>query len=252
MLLMSTLAQAGAQGGAAHEHAHEHGRDRFRNPLDLEAYIKRQEEPERAAWQKPEQVVKALGIRAGQTVCDIGAGPGYWSLRISKIVGAAGHVYAEDVDARILDALRERIEKAHATNITPVLGLAGDPLLPAVACDLILVVDTYHHFPDRPAYLRGLISRLAPGGRIANIDFQKKETPVGPPLEHRVAREEFLRDATAAGLKIVAEHDFLENQYFLVLEPIKRPGGARAPAKPRRPARKGAPARRRRRGSGRR
>jgi ubiquinone/menaquinone biosynthesis C-methylase UbiE len=197
----------------------EHGRDQFKNPTDTDAYIAAQEEPARAAWQKPDEVVKALGVRAGQTVCDIGAGPGYFTLRLARVVGPRGRVYAVDVDPRILAALRDRVEKANAVNVTPILGLGGDPLLPPGACDLILVVDTYHHFPDRPAYLRHLVGLLARGGRLANIDFQMRQTPVGPPLEHRVSREEFLRDATAAGLELVAEPKFLENQYFLILSP---------------------------------
>jgi SAM-dependent methyltransferase len=201
--------------------AHEPGRDRYGNPANLDGYIAAQEEPGRAAWQKPDQVVKALDIRAGQTVCDVGAGPGYFSLRLARVVGPRGRVYAVDVEPRILGALRDRVEKAGLTNITPVLGLGTDPLLPPGVCDLMLIVDTYHHFPDRPAYLRRLLRALAPGARVANIDFHKRATPVGPPLEHRFAREDFLREATAAGLEVVAEPTFLENQYFLILRPRK-------------------------------
>jgi ubiquinone/menaquinone biosynthesis C-methylase UbiE len=113
--------------------------------------------------------------------------------------------------------LRERIEKREVKNITPVLGPAADPLLPGGACDLILIVDTYHHFPDRPAYLRRLVSLLKPEGRVANVDFHKRPTPVGPEVQHRVAREEFLHDAKEAGLAVAAEPTFLENQYFIIL-----------------------------------
>jgi len=214
LLLVSSLVVA-----AGTARAHEPGRDRYGNPPDIDGYVARQEEPERAAWQKPDEVLKALAIRPGQTVCDVGAGPGYFSLRAARLVGARGRVYAVDVEPRILGALRDRIEKAGVANVTPVLGLGSDPLLPPGACDLVLVVDTYHHFPDRPAYLRRLVRALAPGGRLANIDFHKRDTPVGPPLEHRIAREDFLREAAGAGLKLVAEPTFLENQYFLILAP---------------------------------
>jgi SAM-dependent methyltransferase len=198
---------------------HGAGRDRYGNPKDLDAYIAAQEEPGRARWQKPDDVIKELAVRPGQTVCDIGAGPGYFSLRLARVVGERGRVYAVDVEPRILGALRDRLEKAGATNVTPVLGLGADPLLPPGACDLVLVVDTYHHFPDRPAYLKRLVRALAPAGRLANIDFKKSPTPIGPPLDHRVAREEFLADAAHAGLKLVAEPKFLENQYFVILAP---------------------------------
>jgi SAM-dependent methyltransferase len=92
-------------------------------------------------------------------------------------------------------------------------------MLPPAACDLVLVVDTFHHFPDGAAYLRSLATRLKPGGRIANVDFHKRETPVGPPLHHRVAREDFLRAAREAGLALVGEWTFLPYQYFVALRP---------------------------------
>jgi ubiquinone/menaquinone biosynthesis C-methylase UbiE len=196
-----------------------HGRDRFKNPKDLEGYIAAQEAPDRAAWQKPEEVLDALAVAPGQTVCDIGAGPGYFALRASKRVGAAGRVFAVDVDPRILDALRSRIEKAGARNVTPVLALAADPLLPPRSCDRVLVVDAYHHFPDRPRYLARLAALLRPGGRLANVDWHKHPTAVGPPLEHRIAREDFLADAATAGLRVVSEPKILPYQYFLVLAP---------------------------------
>src|SRR6267378_5705350 len=168
---------------------------------------------------KPDEVVRALGLRPGQAACDVGAGPGYFSLRLARAVGEAGHVYAVDVEPRILAVLRERVRSSNARNVTPVLSLPDDALLPAASCDLILIVDTYHHFPDGPEYLRRLMRALRPGGRIANVDFHKRELPVGPPPEHKVAREAFLADAAAAGLRLVQEHTFLPYQYFVVLDP---------------------------------
>jgi len=196
-----------------------HGKDHHGNPADLDGYIARMEEPSRAAWQKPDEVVRALGLRPGQAACDVGAGPGYFSLRLARAVGEAGHVYAVDVEPRILSVLRDRVQSSNARNVTPVLSLPDDALLPAASCDLILIVDTYHHFPDGPGYLRRLSRALRPGGRIANVDFHKRELPVGPPPEHKVAREAFLADATAAGLRLAEEHTFLPYQYFVVLAP---------------------------------
>jgi len=196
-----------------------HGKDHHGNPADLEGYVARMEEPSRAEWQKPDEVVRALGLRPGQAACDVGAGPGYFSLRLARAVGEAGHVYAVDVEPRILAVLRDRVRSSEARNITPVLSLPDDALLPAASCDLILIVDTYHHFPDGPAYLRRLRRALKLGGHIANVDFHKRELPVGPPLEHKVAREAFLADATTAGLGLVEEHKFLPYQYFVVLAP---------------------------------
>lgn len=193
--------------------------DRHGNPSDIDGYVAHLESPSRAAWQKPDEVVAALGLKRGDTACDIGAGPGYFSLRLARAVAPEGHVFAVDVEPRILDALRERIGTAQAWNVTPVLALADDPLLPASLCDVILIVDTYHHFPDGPAYLRRLARSLRRDGRIVNIDYHKRSTPVGPALAHRVSREDFLKDAELAGLATAAEETFLPYQYFVVLTP---------------------------------
>jgi len=215
-------AHAAPDKPAPAQHAHgTHGghRGQHGNPEDLNAYIAKMEAPDRDAWQKPDEVMKALGLKPGQTACDIGPGPGYFSLRLSRAVGDTGQVFAVDVETQMLGILRDRLEKAKVRNVIPVLGLPADPLLPAGACDLILIVDTYHHFPDGTAYLARLARSLKKGGRLVNIDFHKRELPLGPELDHKVAREDFLAQAKAAGLSLTAEHTFLPYQYFLVLEP---------------------------------
>ncbi len=208
------------------EHAHEHGldhpdveRDRFGNPADLAAYLARLEGPERTEWQKPDEVVRSLGLRPGQSVCEIGAGPGYFSLRLARAVGAEGTVFAVEVEPRILAVLRERLSQAGTRNVVPVLGFPDDPLVPPRSCDLVLAINAFHHIPDGTAFLRRLARTLKPGGRIVNIDFHKHELPVGPPSDHKMAREDFLQHARAAGLDLAEELSLLPHQYFLVLRP---------------------------------
>jgi ubiquinone/menaquinone biosynthesis C-methylase UbiE len=173
-------------------------------------------------WQRPDRVLRALGLRRGDVVADIGAGAGFWTPRLARRVGPSGHVFAVEPEIEILRLLRERLEKERVANVTPVLGRADEPLVPPGTCTLALIVSTYHHFPDGPRFLRRVARLLRPRGRIVNIDFDKRETPVGPPVEHRVSREDFLRDARKAGLELVAEHRFLPHQYFLVLQPARR------------------------------
>jgi ubiquinone/menaquinone biosynthesis C-methylase UbiE len=197
---------------------HSHQRGPHGNPTDLEAYIAKMESPDRDGWQKPAQVLRALKLKRGQVTCDIGSGPGYFSMRLARAVGQQGLVYAVEVEPRILEVLRDRIEDSRLRNVVPVLALPGDPLIPPRACDLILIVDTFHHFPDPIAYLQRLAKSLRKGGRLVNIDFHKRELPVGP-TEHKISREEFLTQATAAGLVLKSEHQFLPYQYFLVLQP---------------------------------
>ena len=200
--------------------SHDHGR--HGNPEDLAAYVARMEDPGRDRWQRPARVLRALHLGRARRVCDIGAGPGYFTLRIARSLGRRGRVVAVEVEPAILGVLRDRIARARVHNVTPVLGLPHDPLLPGMAFDLILIVDTYHHLPAPVAYLKMLRRSLAPGGRIVNIDFFKRELPVGPPFDHKVSREEFLCDARQAGLRMVEEPTFLPYQYFLILEAARR------------------------------
>lgn len=209
-------------GAASTRHRHarrsaRHGHGKHGNPQDLVAFIRRQLSPARAAWQKPAAVMRALALRPGQVVADIGAGPGYFTLRLARKVGATGHVYAVDPEAAVLQVLRRRLAAAGISNVTPVLGGDGDPALPAGRFALALLVNAYHHVVDGPAFLRRVGRSLAPDGLIANIDFDRRETPVGPPVKHRIGRDAFLRDARRAGLTMVAEHRFLPYQYFVVL-----------------------------------
>jgi ubiquinone/menaquinone biosynthesis C-methylase UbiE len=177
----------------------------------------RLEDPDRARWQRPARLVRALGLRRGQTVAEIGAGSGYLVRRLARVVGPRGHVYAVDAEARMLPILVDRLQRARIRNVTPILGRDDDPLLPDGSCDLVLVVNTYHHFPGGPRYLRRLRRLLRPAGRLVNVDFHRRDTPVGPPLERRIARETFLRDARRAGFRLLREATFLPYQYCLVL-----------------------------------
>lgn len=191
-------------------------RDHHGNPADLKEYIARLDNPERDEWQRPEVVLAALGIARTSVVCDVGAGTGYFALRMAKL---AAQIYAVDVEPQLLSLLRDRVASAGLQNVTPVLGLPHDPLIPAAVCDLILVVNVFHHVPEKAAYLRRLQAALRPGGRVAIIDFHKRELPVGPPVDHKLSREDCLEKVRAAGLHIVTELDSLPYQYFLVLSP---------------------------------
>ncbi|WP_242345713.1 class I SAM-dependent methyltransferase [Anaeromyxobacter terrae] len=205
-----------AEHGHDHGHPHAPGRDRHGNPEDLEGYLARLEDPARVEWQKPDEVVAALGLRPGGVACDAGAGPGYFALRLARAVGPTGRVYAIDVEPRMIALLEERAREAGVANVHPLLAPEGEGL-PPEPCDAILIVNTFHHFPDGPRYLRRLSERLAPGGRIVNVDFHAGELPVGPPPDHKVSREDFLAAARAAGLDVAEERTFLPYQYFLAL-----------------------------------
>jgi len=186
---------------------------------DIEQWTKVFDDPSRDAWQKPAEVVAALGLRQGMCVADLGAGTGYFSRRLSAAVGPQGTVLAVDTEPNMVAHLRERAEHEGTANVVPILASPGDPRLPAHAVDVILIVDTFHHIDDRLTYLRRLPHFLRPGGRVAIIDWQKRELPVGPPPEHKLAREQVLEEMEAAGWSLAAEPDVLAYQYFLVFWP---------------------------------
>jgi len=185
-------------------------------PKELAGALRRQLNPRRARWQKPAAVVRALGLRRGQVVAEIGSGPGYFTPRLARAVGPSGHVYAVDPEAAVLNVLRRRLARMGVRNVTPVLGRDDDPLLPRGRCNMALLINVYHHMGGRIGFLRRLVAALPRNARVVNIDWDE-ETEFGPPPGRRVSRARFLRDARRAGLRLVADRRLLPHQYFLVL-----------------------------------
>ena len=186
------------------------------------------DDPARDTWQKPRELVAALGLSSGNVVADLGAGTGYFSRYLATAVGAGGTVLAVETEPNLVVHLRARAEREKTPNVVPVLASASDPRLPVGLVDLILVVDTYHHFDDRRTYLRALRRFLRPSGRVAIVDWQKRELPVGPDMDHKLAREQVLDEMRASGYRLAAEHTLLPYQYFLVFAQVEpdadRPG----------------------------
>jgi ubiquinone/menaquinone biosynthesis C-methylase UbiE len=186
---------------------------------DPERYAKSFDDPSRDAWQMPGRVIEALNIRPGQTVADIGAGTGYFSVRLAKSA-AAPMVYSVDIERSMVEYIRQRAAKEGLKNVTPVLASAASANLPAPV-DLALIVDTYHHIPGRPEYFRALRKSMKPGARLAIIDF-RRDSPEGPPVEFRFTPEQVEAELAPSGFRVVERHDFLPRQYFLVLQAGER------------------------------
>jgi SAM-dependent methyltransferase len=182
---------------------------------DAEKWAKEFDKPERDAWQKPEEVVDALHLDRASSVADVGAGTGYFSMKIAKRI-PEGKLFAADVEPDMVRYLGERAQREHVANLAPVQANADAANLPEPV-DLILVVDTYHHIGNRIPYFAKLKSALRPGGRLAIIDF-KAVSPIGPPVEHRILPEKVTEELAAAGYKLEESHDFLPRQYFLVFK----------------------------------
>lgn len=180
-----------------------------------DAYIKALEDPARDAYQKPHEVMMALDVKEGEVIADIGAGSGYFALRLARHVGTSGHVYAVDVSPDMTRHLNERIRDAKLLNISTILAKPDDPLLPQPV-NRFLIVDVWHHIADQPAYLALMKTQLKPGGQVVMIDFKKEEIPVGPPMDMKIAREDLIAQMQANGFVVAKEHTFLPYQYFLV------------------------------------
>ena len=175
------------------------------------------EPPDREAWQKPDQVMDALGVAESTVVADLGAGGGWFTVRLARRVGQNGKVYAVDVQRLMIEAIRRRMRREGYTNVIPVLGAFTDPQLPADArMDAVLIVDAFHEMEDPALLLRNVARTLKPHGRVGIIDYREGEGGPGPEPSARVPPATVIAEATSAGLTLVEQHTFLPYQYFLV------------------------------------
>lgn len=201
----------------ADHHAHEphsHGPigHRFENADD---WAKRFDDPERDAWQKPEEVVKLMQLAAGMRVADIGAGTGYFLPLLSKAVGDSGAVVGLDIEADMVRYMKERAKREGLANVSARVVATDDAGLAPGSTDRILIVDTWHHIPERVAYSRRLATALREGGSIMVVDFTM-ESEHGPPKAHRLEASAIVAELEAAGLQASILEESLPNQYIVV------------------------------------
>jgi predicted methyltransferase len=187
----------------------------------IDKWVRVFDDPERDKWQKPAETVAALRLAPGMTVADLGAGTGYFNRYLSKAVGPKGMVLALDTEIEMVQHMAERNRWEGLANVLPVLVLPENPFLPTRRLDRVLIVDTYHHIDDRLAYFGRMKGSIAPGGSVVVVDFSKKPSPVGPPVEHRIARDFVIQEMKQSGFALAREETFLPYQYFLVFEPSK-------------------------------
>ena len=187
------------------------------------------EGPDRDLWQLPGQIMDALGVAEGSVVADIGAGGGWFTIRLARRVGPNGTVYAEDVQRQMLEATGRRVKREGLQNVHTWPGTSEDPQLPAKALDAALIVDTYHELENAVLFLRNLAQALKPQGRVGVVDFKKDGLGPGPALEDRPDPDQIVRDAQAAGLTLVRRETFLPYQFLLVFTRAPSTGSGRAP-----------------------
>jgi ubiquinone/menaquinone biosynthesis C-methylase UbiE len=191
-------------------------RPRVASPLFDPSLIHSQlESPDRDRWQKPDQIVGALGVEKGMAVADLGAGSGYLLPYLSRAAGPEGVVYAEEIQPEFLPHLQRRADALG--NVKVVLGAPEDPGLPPGSVDCFVMLTVYHEIAQPVSLLRTLRRSARPGARLAVIDFdaERKGDPPAP-AGHTVSERDVLAEARAAGWELAARHEFLSSQFFLV------------------------------------
>jgi arsenite methyltransferase len=205
-------------GACAHQD-HRHAR----HLPNVTEYLDRLDRPERDADQKPTEVIRALELKPGMAVGDLGSGSGYFTRRFLEAVAPGGTVYAIDVEPKALEYIRSRLNPAqrHDTAVQFVHAEADNPRLPAASVDLLFVCNTYHHIEQRARYFSRAAQAIKPGGRLAVIDFydDSRSGDLGFPKDHLVSRQLVADELAEAGYRLAREHIFLPRQYFLEFVP---------------------------------
>ncbi|WP_106144871.1 class I SAM-dependent methyltransferase [Flagellimonas meridianipacifica] len=200
------------------EHKHEKhsghaSANEFMHKSSFDDLIARFESPERDAYQHPYKVLNHLGDIQGQTIMDIGAGSGYFSVKLAK---KGAKVIAADVDDRFLEFIQNRIEGNALENIETRKIPYDSPNLEEDEVDLVLVVNTYHHIENRPEYFAQVRKGTKTNGKLVIIDFFKTDTPVGPPSDHKLSMDVVVDELKKAGYSSFDVNvDLLPYQYII-------------------------------------
>lgn len=174
------------------------------------------ERSERAFEEQPDKALDALGTLTNLAVADVGAGSGYFTVRLAARVGSAGRVYANDLQPEMLKMLAARLARENVRNVTLVPGAIDDPKLPASSIDLVLMVDVYHEFAEPQKMLRGIRTALKPGGRLVLLEYRKEDPDVPIRFEHKMSVAEAKLELEAEGFTLARTDDRLPRQHILI------------------------------------
>jgi arsenite methyltransferase len=174
------------------------------------------EGPDRDLWQKPDQVMDALGIADGTVVADLGAGGGWFTVRLARRVGPQGIVYAEDIQEQMLESIDRRVKREGLRNVRRVLGASDNPKLPLARLDAVLIVDVYHEVTSPVEFLRNVKESLTPQGRLGIVEFKRDGGGPGGLMEERLDEASVVQFAEEAGFRLISRETFLPYQYLLV------------------------------------
>ena len=181
----------------------------------IDTWVNAIEFQDRDEWQKPDEVVRSLNLKAGDVIADIGAGDGYFTRRFAQAVSPGGQALGLEVSSSKVEYLSKDADRSGLKSYKAVLIDTDDPGLKPGSVDVVFMCNTFHHLANRVEYLKRLSKSLKKNGRIVIIDFYKKPMPVGPSsLDHKLAREVVLEEFQEAGYKLQDDKDFLPYQYY--------------------------------------
>jgi ubiquinone/menaquinone biosynthesis C-methylase UbiE len=206
ILILSSMGCAQTQ-----EHHSKSSQHRFD---DIEFWVKVFEDPARDSWQQPAEVVKTMNLKSGDVVADIGAGTGYFTRRFAVAVGAKGKAIGLDIEQSMVTYMQEDAKKLNLHNYDARVVKFDDPELAPQSVDVVFLCNTYHHIEKRVAYFRNVSKSLRANGRVVIVDFYK-DSSMGPPRDHKLAKDVVTKEMKEAGYRLIKSHTMLEHQYFL-------------------------------------
>lgn len=179
--------------------------------------------PERIAEERPDEMLAALNIKPGMVVADVGAGAGFHTLRLARLVGPTGTVIATDVQPQMIQLLRNNVRQARLTNVKPVVCTHDDAKLPKGAVDLVLMVDVYHEAANPEALLKDIKAALKPDGRLVLVEFRAEDPNVPIKEEHKMTVAQMRKEIEPQGFRLAEKLDFLPWQHILIFENLANP-----------------------------
>jgi len=202
--------------GQMTEHKHEKATEQRFN--DIDKWVKAFEDPERVKWQKPAEVVKAMDLRFGDVVADIGAGTGYFTRLFAIAVGTEGKALGLDIEESMVNYMKNDAKKLGFNNYEAKVVRTDNAGLAPNSVDVVFLSNTYHHIANRVDYFKAVAKGFKKDGRVIIVDFYK-DTDFGPPRDHKLAKAVVLKEMEEAGYRLIKSHNELEHQYFLEFKP---------------------------------
>jgi ubiquinone/menaquinone biosynthesis C-methylase UbiE len=174
------------------------------------------ERPEREAREQPEKVIEALKILPGMTIADVGAGTGYFTIRLARRVGPTGKVYATEIQPEMLRMLDARLGKERIGNVQLVPATDGDAALPPRCCELVLLVDVYHELADPASVLAGIRRALRETGRLVLVEYRGEDPDLPIKPEHKMTLAQIKKELEPRGFAFVESLEFLPDQRIVI------------------------------------